>query len=206
MRLPGWTRTKIALKGAWWAAIAAVFLTLVAIAGVQTARLEGFRVWPISVTGWIETAMKAERERKAEKASHQQTKADYRDAQILAAEIERKRLARVRTQQQEITDAIDADYTARLAGARARAERLQQELRARDAAGGASESIAVPGLPAADRRPSETPAHPRLPPAERTEAVQLDRDLIATEQALQLDALIDWILQQAAVDPNSSKR
>lgn len=202
MMIPAWTSAEIALKGIWWAIIGAVILAAVAIAGVQTARLEGFKLWPISMTGWIETAMTAETERDAEKKAHKQTKTDYRAAQVKAAELERQRLARVRRQQQEISDAIEADYTARLADARARAERLRQELRARAAAGGSRRTVEVRGLSVARRGPAAAATDPRLPSPDRTDAEQLERDLVATEQALQLDALIDWILKQSAIDPN----
>lgn len=202
MRIPAWTSAEVALKGIWWVAIGAIILAALAIAGLQTARLEGFKLWPISMTGWIETAKTAESERDAEKKAHKQTKTDYRAAQAKAAELERQRLARVRRQQQEISDAIEADYTARLADARARAERLRQELRARDAAGGSRGPVEVPGLSVARRGNAAATADPRLPSPDRTEAEQLERDLVATEQALQLNALIDWILKQSAIDPN----
>ncbi len=206
MRLPAWTSAEVALKGAWCAAIGLVVVGSLAIAGLQTARLEGFRLWPISMTGWIETAKTAASERDAEKTAHQKTKTDYRNAQLEAARLERQRLARVRRQQQEITDAIEADYTARLADARARAERLRQDLRSRGAAGGASRGVAVRGLPAAGGRAAAAPEDHRLPSPERPAAEQLERDLVATEQAIQLDALIDWVMKQSAIDPNADPR
>lgn len=206
MRLPAWTSAEVALKGAWCAAIGAVVAGSLAIAGVQTARLEGFRIWPISMTGWIETAKTAASQRDAEKRAHRKTKDDYRNAQIEAARLERQRLARVRQQQQEITDAIEADYTARLADARARARRLRQELRSRGAAAGESGGVAMRGLSAAAGRAAAAPEDHRLPSPERASGEQLGRDLVATEQAIQLDALIDWARKQAAVDPNADPR
>ncbi|WP_370189227.1 hypothetical protein [Qipengyuania sp.] len=204
MRVPAWTSAEVALKGVWCAAIGTVILISLGFAGVQTARLEGFKLGPISMTGWIETAKTAAAERDAEKGAHRKTKTDYRNAQAEAAELERQRLARVRREQQEISDAIEADYNARLADARARAERLRKELRTRDTATRKGGSLEVPGLSTAGDRAAAATADARLPAAERGSADQLERDLVATEQALQLDALIDWIIRQAEIDPNAN--
>jgi hypothetical protein len=42
----------ITLKGIWAAMIALAFAVLLVLLGVQTVRIEGFKVWPISVEGW----------------------------------------------------------------------------------------------------------------------------------------------------------
>lgn len=173
----------------------------IVITCVQTTRLYGFQIWSISMRGWIETAEQFERERDAERAAHRQTKTDYRNAQIEAARLESQRLDRVRTEQQEITDAVEADYSARLADARTRAERLREDLRTRSAARSAADPIAMPGLSAAGAGTSAAAENTRLPSG--TE--QLERDLIATEQAIQLDALIDWLKRQAAVEVSGAE-
>ena len=49
----------------------------------------------------------------------------------------------------------------------------------------------MPGLSAAARSASQAPDEDRLPQADR---------LIATEQAIQLDELIDWVRAQAEVE------
>ena len=182
-------------------AVPMIVAVAIAIACVQTTRLYGFQFWSISMRGWIEAAEQFERERDAERAAHRQTKTDYRNAQIEAARLESQRLERVRTEQQEITDAVEADYSARLADARARAERLRENLRTRSATRSAADPISMPGLSAAGAGTSAAAENTRLPSG--TE--QLERDLIATEQALQLDALIDWVQRQSAVEVNAEE-
>ncbi|MFI8667166.1 hypothetical protein ACIGGE_12080 [Qipengyuania sp. NPDC077410] len=176
-------------------AVPMIVAVAITIACVQTTRLYGFQIWSISMRGWIETAEQFERDRDAERAAHRQTKIDYRNAQIEAARLESQRLDRVRTEQQEITDAVEADYSASLADARTRAERLREDLRTRSTARSAADPISVPSLSAAGAGTSAAAENTRLPSG--TE--QLERDLIATEQAIQLDALIDWVKRQAAV-------
>jgi len=53
---PGWMTARVAMKGVWLAFIGAAILAPTTIAAVQTIRLEGLQVWPLSITGWIETA------------------------------------------------------------------------------------------------------------------------------------------------------
>ena len=132
-------------------------------------------------------------ERDLERSNHQATKADYRFAQEQARLREEARLARVAAEQKEITDAVVLDYQQRLAAARAHAERLREELRAGAGAAGAASGERMPGAGDTAGGADEAPGDHRLSVEER---------LIATEQALQLDALIDWIERQKAVDPN----
>jgi hypothetical protein len=54
----------------------------------------------------------------------------------------------------------------------------------------------MPGLPAAAPSAAEAAGHDRLPYADA---------LTATEQAIQLDALIAWVKAQAEVDPNAGR-
>lgn len=180
-------------------AVLLILFGSIAVACVQTTRLYGFEIWSISMRGWIETAGQYERERDAERTAHRKTKTDYRTAQTEAATLERQRLDRVRTEQQEITDAVEADYSARLADARARAEQLREDLRTRSTTGGSPEHVAMPSLSVAGEGTSAAAEAARLPSG----IEQLERDLIATEQAIQLDALIAWVERQAALDPNS---
>jgi len=211
--LPAWTGTRVAVKGIWAAFIAIIVLAALAAAAVQTVRLEGLRVWPFEVTGWIDKAATFEAERDAERSAHRKTKDDYRAAQAEATRLEAERLARVRDQQEEINDAIEQDYRARLADLGNRAERLRQDLRARTEPAGAPAGERGPALRDAAGRADGAPGDHRLPPPGgeraaaaifgRTPGEQLERDIVATKQALQLDALIDWIEQQIAIDPNA---
>jgi hypothetical protein len=165
---------------------------------------------------WIEPALRdriadrtaerdtARQERDDERAAHRQTKTDYREAQDEAARKEQLRLDRVKAEQQEITDAVEADYRRQLAGLHARAERLREELRAGAGAAGAGRGVEVPGLPVAGGGSAEATGDHGFPAAfDRDPAEQLERDVIATEQAIQLNALIDWLLKQHAIDPNA---
>lgn len=145
-------------------------------------------------------------ERNTERTAHQKTKTDYREAQAEAARQEQKRIERVKAEQQEITDAVEEDYRRQLAGLHARAERLREELRAGAGAAGASGSGEMPGLSTATGRTAEAAGDRGFSaPFGRSPAEQLERDVIASEQAIQLNALIDWLLAQAAIDPNAAE-
>jgi hypothetical protein len=54
----------------------------------------------------------------------------------------------------------------------------------------------VPGLSAAPCGVAEAAGHDGLP---------ADAALVATEQAIQLDALIGWVRRQASIDPNTPR-
>ena len=126
--------------------------------------------------------------RDAEIASHRQTKADYRTAQAVAKEMETERLVRVEKEQQEITDAALQHYNVQLAAARAKYERLR-------------ESRAIAARAPGGEPVSDVPvSSPGIDPA--PDDFGLSARLVATGQALQLDALISWVERQAAVDPN----
>ncbi|MBU1253206.1 MAG: hypothetical protein KKE69_02260 [Alphaproteobacteria bacterium] len=185
-----------------------VIAAALAFGTVQTARLEGLMIWPLSIEGWIAKADRFETERDDERSAHRKTKNDYRAAQLAAAEMEAERLKRVAQQQEDITDAIETDYRTRLADARARAERLREELRSREGAAGAGGDLAMSRVPGAAGGSDASTRDHRLPAGsgfDRDPAEQLERDLVATQQALQLDALIDWVERQATVDPNASR-
>lgn len=184
-------------------------LAVVALAGlaVQTVRIEGALCRQVElgekpacvIQGFKQQISvlridldKVRRDRELEAASHRQTKDSYRAAQAEAEQLERERLARVSAQQKEITDEVAADFERRLADARARAERL----RGKAAASGAGAAGARPGQP----MPGAGDAAGRADEAARDPGLSLDERLIATEQALQLDALIDWLERQAKVE------
>ncbi len=209
-----WHQAEIAVRAIWVAAIAALVLIVCAFGAVQTVRLEGLKVWPIEIVGWIETAKTNETQRDAERTAHRATKAGMAEAEKEAARLEAERLKRVREQQEEITNAIESDYRGQLADLGARAERLRAQLRARTESAGppagergtplrytAGRADAATG----DDRLSPAGGEPaRIGPLGRTAEEQLERDILATQQALQLDALIDWVKQQTAIDPNAA--
>lgn len=137
----------------------------------------------------------ARAERDAEVAAHRQTKLNYRAAQDEAARLERERIERVKAEQQEITDEVTTDFRRRLADARARAEQLRDKLaRPGEHPAGAPGGEPLPGTSDAAGGSDEAPGDHRLSLHER---------LIATEQALQLEALIEWNERQARVETNA---
>jgi hypothetical protein len=110
--------------------------------------------------------------------------ARYAQAQKDAAVQNKAQVAAIEQQQQKVTNDVETRYQADLA----RLERMH-------ATSAAPSSVAVkPGSPA----PSAAPSGPGC------EALPLPADelLRARETELQLNALIDWTLQQSAVDPN----
>lgn len=130
-------------------------------------------------------------ERDAEIQAHGLTKQTYRLAQAEAAALDRARLARVEAEQREITDDIVADYESRLGDVRARAERLRQQLGAAgEHPAGSARSVYLPAAGDAAGRAAE---------AAGDRGLSIEERLIATEQALQLQALIEWTTRQAAV-------
>ena len=170
----------------------------------QTVRIEGF----LFIQGFKQQVAtlridleKSRHLRLQERDNHRQTKQNYRAAQFRAAQLEQARLARVNARQKEITDDVAQNYARRLADVRARADRLRNQAASRAGAGGSPDCEPMPGIPAASGGTAQAPADCGLPRAD-----QLERDVIASEQAEQLDALITFVERQAAVDPNETVR
>lgn len=130
---------------------------------------------------------------RAEAKAHAETTANYRIAAERARAADRANARRVEAAQFRINERTSNDFQARLAAARARADRLRDEAQAAAGRGG-GRSAPMPVLPASPARAAQTAGQDRLPDAER---------LIATEQAIQLDELIKWVRAQASVDPNN---
>jgi len=128
----------------------------------------------------------------AEQNAFASTVADARAAADAAHAADRANSDRVTTEQRAITERTANDFEARVAAARADAERLRRDPPADPGVGG---SASMSGIPATSRRPAEAAGHDRLPPPDA---------LIATEQAIQLDELIKWVRAQAKVDNNPS--
>ena len=119
------------------------------------------------------------------------TVANYRAAAEAARAADRATAERVSAEQRTINERISNDYEARLADARARAQRLQLETRTAAADPGSRGSASMPGLLAAPGQSPQAAHQDGLPDP-----------LIATEQAIQLDELIKWVRQQHTIDPN----
>lgn len=123
---------------------------------------------------------------KAERAHYAETVANFKKAQADAEALQAHNLARVAKAQKEVTDETLDDYNRRVADLRERYKRLlaqgyrsapidAQMSTVSDTAATVNAAAQQDGLPAADA-------------------------LTASEQALQLDALITWVERQAKVE------
>jgi hypothetical protein len=123
---------------------------------------------------------------KAERARYAEMVANFRDAQAKAELAQKANLARVAIQQRNITDETLDDYNRRVADLRERYKRLLAQGN-RSASGNPD----LPTIPDATSGIDEAPKQDGLPAADA---------LTASEQALQLDALITWVERQAKVE------
>ena len=123
---------------------------------------------------------------KAERARYAETVASFRDAQAKAELAQKANLARVSIQQRNITDETLDGYNRRVADLRERYKRLLVQGNR-----SASSNADLPAIPDATGRIDEAPFENGLPAADA---------LTASEQALQLDALITWVERQAKVE------
>ena len=140
----------------------------------------------------------------AERAAHGATVANYRAAAEQARAADTANIARVKAEQATINERTAYDFEIRIAAARARSERLRSGAQTREADPGSRGAAPVPGLSASAKATAKGAAENRLPPAEHRPQAEVgplgtDDALIATEQAIQLDELIKWVRQQAAV-------
>ena len=129
-----------------------------------------------------------------DQASFAATVASYRSAAETARAADQANVERVTSEQRAINERISHDYEDRLAAARARAEQLRLQAPSSSAYPGSGGGTPVSALPAAAGGPAQGSRQDRLPDSDA---------LTATEQAIQLDALIAWVRQQARVDPNA---
>jgi hypothetical protein len=128
-----------------------------------------------------------------ERAALVGTVANYRAAAERARTADLAAAQRTAAEQRAINERTIDDYQARLADARARAQRLRVQTAATATDPGGSRAAPVPGLPAAPGRTAQSSGENGLPAEDA---------LTATEQAIQLDELIKWVRAQHAIDPN----
>jgi hypothetical protein len=143
---------------------------------------------------WHKQSDQYEQLYRGEQAAFAGTVANYRAATATARAADLANATRVAAAQRTINERTQRDFEARLAAARAAAQRLRVE--AGNAAAGprGRGKPPMPGLPAAPGGAAQAPGEDRLPPSDA---------LTATEQAIQLDELIKWVKAQAAVDNNA---
>lgn len=127
----------------------------------------------------------------AERGAHAATAASFRAATERARLADAANAARVKAAQAAISERTAHDYEDRIAAARAAAERLRRNSHAARADPGPGGAATVPGLPVAAQGAARAAGENRFSEEDR---------LIATEQAIQLDELINWVRQQAAVE------
>jgi hypothetical protein len=125
-------------------------------------------------------------------AAAQQTIINYQQAAETARQADAQNKARAEAEQRAVVERTKADYEARIARARADAQRLRDQL-ARPAHPGSTGAAPV-------SRPSG--AGPAAPEAPADHGLSIDERLVATEQAIQLDALIDYVEGVLKVDLN----
>jgi signal transduction histidine kinase len=137
----------------------------------------------------------------AEQGARAQTIANYRAAAETARKEDLANASRVAAEQRTISERISHDLEARLADARARAQRLQLGQGSPPATNGSGRAAAVPAAGAAPRAAGRAPQEDGL--SLDAKSLSVEERLLATEQAIQLDELIKWVTGQAAVDPKS---
>lgn len=164
-----------ALTSKIFAGVAIFFLSL---AIIQTIRLDGF-FW---IDGVIEKLDK-------ERAAHIATKVGYANAQLVAAEMNKKQVEAIKQRYDAIATETENEYEKRLADNRAA---LRQWMRAKAAPSiaqstGAGSPATMPGEPVQDP----------------TEAIVPVSDLeIAVDNYSQLVSLIEWAKKVGEVKPN----
>ena len=144
---------------------------------------------------WKSESARSEQLYRNEQTAFSTTVANYRAAAEAARAADLATAQRAAAEQRAINHRSENDLEARLADARARAERLRLQSGAQ-ADPRPHAAASVPGLSAAAVGADQAAGQDRLPSPDA---------LLATEQAIQLDELIKWTRAQAAVDPNPAR-
>jgi hypothetical protein len=149
----------------------------------------------VETSHWKKQSSQFEQLYRGEQATFAGTVANYRAAAEAARAADLASAQRVHAEQARINERTAYDYEARLADARARAQRLRLQPQSAAADSGGPGGPPVPGLSAAPGGAAQAAGEDGL------SASLVDDDaLTATEQAIQLDELIKWVRRQATVD------
>jgi Tfp pilus assembly major pilin PilA len=155
-------------------------------------------VQKVETRHWRKQSGQYEQLYQGERAAHQTTELNYRRAADQTRAADEANAERVAAEQRTISERTSHDYETRLADARARAADAAQRLRGEAAAAATDprdrRTAAMPDLSAAAGGTPQAAGQDRLSPEDA---------LTATEQAIQLDELIEWVKRQAAIDPNT---
>jgi hypothetical protein len=170
------------------------FLNIQGIAGLAASFALGILllVQKGETSHWRKRSASFEQLYHEDQAAFATTVASYRAAAAQARAADHVNAERVAADQRNINERTEHDFEARLAAARADAQRLRIGSQAA-ADPGARPSAPVPGLSATSGRPPQAAGQDGLPAQDA---------LTATEQAIQLDELIKWVRAQAKVDNN----
>ena len=160
--------------------------------GVSLALTVLLFVQRVETSRWRKQSSSFEQLYRQDQAAFAVTVANTRAAAEQARAEDAANAMRVAAEQDRINERTTDDFQARIAAARADAQRLR--FRSQAAADpGAGRSASMPGIHAAAGRPAQAAGQNEL---SRSDA------LTATEQAIQLDELIKWVRAQAAVRPD----
>lgn len=139
---------------------------------------------------WKKQSTSFEQLYRSEQSAFATTVAGYRTAAAEARAADQANATRVAVEQAAINERTEHDFEARLAAARADAQRMRGTT---ETDPGARGRAPMPRLSAAPCGAAEASGQDGLSQAD---------SLTATEQAIQLDELIRWVRAQAAVDNN----
>jgi hypothetical protein len=139
--------------------------------------------------GWKSKAEFRQSQLVAEQQAHAATVSSYRAAAERARREDAENLARVTARQSTINERTAHDFESRIAAARARADELRSKHSARADSGDRGDSP-LPRVPAASGGAAQ---------GAREDGLSLSDRQIATEQAIQLDELINWVKAQSVV-------
>lgn len=149
----------------------------------------------VDVRHWHKQADQSDQLYRGEQAAFATTVANYRAAAETARAADLANVTRVAAEQRSITERTADDFEARLAAARATAERLRSKTAGTTTDFSSRPGAPVPGLSKAPGGAAQAAGQDRLPQPDA---------LTATEQAIQLDELIKWVRAQAEVDNNGT--
>jgi hypothetical protein len=179
-----------------WIASAARALNVQGWIGLGGALLLGFLL--IQQKGetrhWTKKSNQFEKLYRNDQAAFAKTVADYRAAAEQARRADAANAARVAAEQKANNERSSHDFEARLAAARAAADRLRAGAASANPSRGGT--APMPGV----RPPAGGPAQ-----AAGEDGFSIADRLTATEQAIQLDELIKWVKRQAGIDVNGKQ-
>lgn len=149
--------------------------------------------------GWKHTAATNEQLYHSEQAAHAATVANYRAAATQAHQADAANVARVEAQAAATTESVSSEYEARIAAANVQYRRLQLTANAAAAHPSGSGSAPVSNVPSAAASAHQTAPQDGLSPS-----LPAGDALTATEQAIQLDELIKWVVGVEHIDVNGT--